>query len=448
MSQLQRQAGFQKWSVSLVVIAFLSQFVYSEMLSDIYNSYYTYLAVDGTIWTRSNMTLPTTISTIVAIPILYFAAIMLTKIDSRKVMSITMALVGICTIVIGFSAGTSYPVFFAGIFVNNISGRILILAVQGVVTNWYISTRGKIMGIYTMAAPLGTAFFPNFLIHFVALTNPNVDTDAGEIYNFAPIWTVLGIIIIIIAVVTFFVVRTRPEEVNLYPDGLIRSKEEIEILTREEPSQWPVGRLLKTKETWFVAIGTAGWLWVMAGFMSLFVVVMLLEFGVPATTSVWYLTFASLLGIVISFLWGVIDDKFGTPIACRGLSAAYFFMGGFMLLAIVTKIQPIIYLSVICIAFATGGIPNLTPSVYAYVYGRKQFMHANKIVGPMCALISAPGTFVYTKIQEVTGSFIPVYVICMIAAAISFIVFMMLKKSYDPERLNLKDATVMGEKKQ
>ena len=75
------------------------------------------------------------------------------------------------------------------IFINNIAGRILILAIQGVVTNWYITNRGKVMGIYTMAAPLGTAFFPNFLIHFVALTNPDVDTAAGEIYNFAPIWT-------------------------------------------------------------------------------------------------------------------------------------------------------------------------------------------------------------------------------------------------------------------
>lgn len=444
---LQKQPGFRKWSVSLIVVAFISQFVYSEMLSDIYNTYYTYLAVDGTIWTRSNMTLPTTISTYVAIPILYFAAIMLTKVDSRKVMSLTMVIVGACTIAIGFAAGTNYPLFFVAIFINNISGRILILAVQGVVTNWYISTRGKVMGIYTMAAPLGTAFFPNFLIHFVALTNPNVDTEAGDIYNFAPIWTVLGIIIIVLGIIFYFIVRTRPEEVGLYPDGLVRSKEEIEILTKEEPSQWSVKRLLTTKETWLVSIGNAGWLWVMAGFMSLFVVVMLTEFGVPATTSVWYLTFASLLGMVISFLWGVIDDKFGTPIACRGLSAAYFFMSGSMLLAIVTKIQPIIIISVIGIAFATGGIPNLTPSVFGYVYGRKQFMHANKVIQPLTAIISAPAAYLFTKIQEITGSFIPVYVLCMIASAVSFICFMLLKKSYDPERLNLKDATVMGEKK-
>ena len=242
-------------------------------------------------------------------------------------------------------------------------------------------------------------------------------------------------------------IRSRPEEVGMYPDGVIRSKEEIEVLTRTEPSIWSLGKLLKTPETWIVGIGTAGWLWVMAGFMSLFVVVMMLEFNVPPTTSVWYLTGASLLGIVISYLWGIIDDKFGTPIACRGLSAAYFVMGGSMLLAVVTHIQPLIYISVICIAFATGGIPNLTPSVYAYVYGRKQFMHANKIVGPMCALISAPASYIFTKVQEVTGSFIPVYVMCMIAAVISFVVFCGLNKTYDPERLAVKDAAVVGHQK-
>lgn len=174
---------------------------------------------------------------------------------------------------------------------------------------------------------------------------------------------------------------------------------------------------------------------------------MMLEFNVPPTTSVWYLTFASLLGIVISFLWGVIDDKFGTPIACRGLSFSYFLMSGAMLLAVVTHIQPLIYIAVVGIAFATGGIPNLTPSVFGYVYGRKQFMHANKVIGPLSVIISCPATWVFTKIQEVTGSFKPVYVICMIAAAISFFAFLFLKKSYDPERNALKDAAVVGEKK-
>lgn len=431
----------------LIVTAFISQFIYSEMLSDIYNSYYTYLAMDGTVWTRSNMTLPTTIAGYVAIPLMYFVAIALTRLDSRKVMSITTVIVGVCTIFIGFSSGTNFPVWAAAMFLCNVAGRIQILAIQGVVTNWYISTRGKVMGIYTMAAPLGTAFFPNFLIHMVALTNPNVNLEAGDIYNFAPIWTILGIIIIVLGIIFMFTTRTRPEEVGLYPDGLIRSEEEIKVLTEVEPSMWTTGQLLKNKEVWLVSIGNAGWLWVMAGFMSLFVVVMMVEFGVPPTSSVWYLTGASLLGIVISYLWGVIDDKFGTPIACRGLSAAYFFMSGAMLLAVVTKIQPIIYISVIGIAFATGGIPNLTPSVFGYVFGRKQFMNANKVINPLTAIISTPAAYLFTKIQEVTGSFIPVYVLCMIAAAVSFLCFMLLKKSYDPERNTLKDAVVTGAKK-
>ena len=444
---LQKQPAFKKWSGMLIFTAFMSQFIYTGMLSDIYNTYYTYLAIDDTVWTLSNMTLPTTISTFVAIPILYFAAIMLSKVDNRRVVSLTTIIVGACTIAIGISAGTNFPLFFGAIFINNISGLVLILAVQGVVTNWYISTRGKVMGIYTIAAPLCTAFFPNFLIQIVALTNPGVDAENGGLYNFAPTWTVLGIVIIVLGILFNFIIRTRPEEVDLYPDGLIRSEEEIAILVTEEPSQCSTARLLKTKETWLVGIGNAAWQWVMAGFMSLFVVVMLLEFEVPATTSVWYLTFASLLGMVLSFVWGVIDDKYGTPIACRGLSAAYFFMSFAMLLAIVTKIQIVIMIAVIGIAFVTGGIPNLTPSVFGYVYGRKQFMHANKVLQPMTSIIVAPATYLFTLIQEITGSFIAVYVLCMVASVVAFVCFMMLKKSYDPERLNLKDVTVMGEDK-
>lgn len=444
---LQKQPAFAKWNAKLIFTAFICQFIYSEMLSDIYNSYYTYMTVEGTVWTRSNMTLPTTIAGYVSIPLIYFAAILLTKVDNRLVTSITTAIVGVCTIVIGFTAATNFPIWASAIFVNGIAGRIQILAIQGMVTNWYITNRGKVMGFYTIAAPLGTAFFPNFLIQMVAITNPGVDPANGDIYNFVPIWTALGIIIIVLAIIFLFTCRTRPEEVDLYPDGIIRSREEIEVLTKPEPSEWSTARLLKTKETWLVSIGNSSWLWVMGGFMSLFVVVMMVEFGVPPTTSVWYLTAASLLGMVISYLWGIIDDKFGTPIACRGLSASYFFMSGAMLLAVVTKFQPVIFISVVGIAFATGGIPNLTPSVFGYVYGRKQFMHANKVIGPLTSIISAPATFIFTKIQEVTGTFMPVYVICMIAAAIGFVCFCMLNKSYDPERHALKDAVVVGEKK-
>lgn len=258
---LQRQPEFKKWNLMLIITAFISQFIYSEMLSDIYNSYYTYLAVDGTVWTRSNMTLPTTIAGYVAIPLLYFAAILLAKTDNRKVLMISTVIVGVCTILIGFSAGTNFPLFFIAMIINNMAGRVLILAVQGVVTNWYISKRGKVMGIYTMAAPLGTAFFPNFLIHMVALTNPDVDPAAGGVYNFAPIWTVVGIIIIVLGIAFLFTTRTRPDELGLYPDGIIRSKEEIDVLTRPEPSSWSVGKLLKCPEMWMVTIGTSGWLW-------------------------------------------------------------------------------------------------------------------------------------------------------------------------------------------
>ncbi len=447
---LKKQPEFKKWNVSMLVAAFIAQFIYSEMPSDIYSTYYTYLTQNGTLWTRSNMTLSTTLASFAAIPLMYFVADLLAKSNSRLWAACSTIAVGLCTIVIGLAAGTNFPVFWIALFINNIAARIEILAIQGMVTNWYISTRGKVMGIYTIAAPLGTAFFPNFLIHMVELTNPNVNLENGELYNFAPIWTAVGIVIIVFGAVLYFITRSKPEVIKcsdgtpLYPDGIIRSKEEIAVLNKTEESIWTNSKLLKTKETWLVSIGNSGWVWVMNGFLSLFVVVMLEEFGIEPTTSVWYLTAASLLGIVLSFLWGVIDDKFGTPIACRGLSISYLFMSLSMLLAVITKFQPIIIISVIGIACAAGGIPNLTPSVFGYVFGRKQFMYANKVICPLTALLAAPSAYVFTKIQEVTCSFIPVYAGCVAAACVSIICFSLLNKSYDPERQALRDAVVVG----
>lgn len=433
------QDGFKKRSIALIGVAFVAQFIYSEMLSDIYNTYYSYMAIDGTVWSRSNMTLPITISGYLAIPVLYFGALWMTKTDSRRILCWSTVIVGVCTILLGVTGDKNFPVWFTVMIINNIAGRLMILAVQGVVTNWYISTRGRVMGIYTIAAPLGTAFFPNFLLHLVALTNKGVDPSKGQVYNFVPIWTILGVIIIAFGISCLFLVRSKPEEVGLLPDGIERSAEQIKVLTCEEPSEWSVGRLLKTPETWLLSVGTAAWIWVMNGFMSLFVVAMMTEFYVPPTTSVWYLTISSLLGIVISYAWGVVDDKFGTPVACRGLSVSYFFMSLSMYLAIRTHFMPLIVISVLGIAFASGGIPNLQPSVYAYVYGRKQFMHANKVVMPLMTIIGCPSTYLFTVIQEKTGSFMPVYIICMVCSVVAFICFLFIRKSYDPERLALNE---------
>ena len=92
---------FGKWNVKLITTAFICQFIYSELLSDIYNTYYTYLAIEGTVWSKSNMTLPSTISGFLAILILYFGATLLTKVDNRKVVSATTIIVGLCQIGIG-----------------------------------------------------------------------------------------------------------------------------------------------------------------------------------------------------------------------------------------------------------------------------------------------------------------------------------------------------------
>ena len=83
----------------------------------------------------------------------------------------------------------------------------------------------------------------------------------------------------------------------------------------------------------------------MAGFMSIFVPRML-ELKLSIITAVNLMTCVSIAGILLSILWGYIDDKIGTPRTATILGCMFILANICMLLAGFTGQKLFIYLSV------------------------------------------------------------------------------------------------------
>lgn len=422
--RLQTQEGFAAYRVRIVLIAMLGNFIFAHFGTDLTNLHYTYIC-DVWGWARTNISWPATIGSLVNIPLSYVLGTMTAKYGGRRIAVPTLIVLGIGTMGIALSAKTgNYALYFASRLTNIVVQQAMYVAIYAITNAWFISTRGRILGFVTCANALSP------LMVNVA-TRLTVATD-----NFPLIYMCYGIFAVVCGFLTLILARNKPEDVGLLPDGLIRSEEEIKVMTAKDPNEWTNKRLIKTKEAWLLGIAVACCQLNMGGFMGIFVPRML-ELDINILTAVNYMSAVSIVGILLSMVWGVLDDKIGTPKTCVVLGCGYILANVFMLCAGWTGSKVFVPLAVFCAASMVGGLPNLHPSLYAFVFGRKQFTYVERSIGVVRGLIIAPIGLLWNYIYVWTGSYQYVYVVCGSLALIATICYAGVRKTYDPERLAL-----------
>jgi MFS transporter, OFA family, oxalate/formate antiporter len=424
MNELEMKLAFRRYSIGIMAATFLAHFLQPIMVNDTMNIYYIYLPkMYG--WTRAQIALGLTIGSLVAIPCNFLLATLIIRADARKITTACIVGMGICTVIIAKTA--SYPLFLITYIINVQCSKGMVLGGLQACASWYISKRGRVLGIVTIACPLASAIYTNGIMRLIEATG-----------SFNMVYTVWGIIIIALGFVFGPLLRSKPENYDVCPDGIIRSEEELAVLRRvPDSSEWPLNRLFKIKETWFLIIGWSCMFTVMTGFMSIFIPRMI-ELKVPLPLALNFLTAASILGMFLSYVWGWIDDKKGAHKASIGLAWGYLFMSVAMLLASGGNMTFII-IAVIGVASATGGMPNLNPSSIAYVYGRRDFMANLRWVMMIAGAISAPASTLFNWIYDTQGNYDTVYMICSVISIIAIVSFTMIRRTYDTERLALRD---------
>ena len=152
---------------------------------------------------------------------------------------------------------------------------------------------------------------------------------------------------------------------------------------RAYKSPFTIGRLLRDKDMWLIALGF-GLLWmVTVGIISQFVPRMISVGNSPETATLM-LTIASLVGLVGSYFWGWLDQKIGTKLASCVYSLSYIIA---LLLLIFAQVQALVYVGIIFVGFGIGGLLNLMPSMVIAVYGRYDFTAANSLVSSIASLL-------------------------------------------------------------
>ena len=352
---------FGKWGWSMIIYTALLYYFWSGIGSDGLNLYPNAFAqMHG--WDSNKLLGFATPAGIIAV----FGGIlfgrMIIKTGVRKMSGFSLIATGILYAVFGFS---NSPIMYlvcltAFVFVSMAFGLICTASLMG---NWFPRKKGIALGWATMGAPLCTATF-------VAIMS--------GLYNAFGISTshiIMGGIMAVLGIITFFWVKNEPSEVGAFPDNLPDGADAYMAQLRKMQSYkspFTVGRLLRDKDMWLISVGF-GMLWmvtvgVVSQFVPRMVSVMAPEIGPEAAQNkaLLMLTIAALVGILGSYFWGWLDQKIGTKPASAIYALSYI---AALLLLIFAKVEILTYIAIVFVGLGIGGLLNLMPSLVISVYG-------------------------------------------------------------------------------
>lgn len=376
---------FGKWGWSMIIYTALLYYFWSGIGSDGLNLYPdVFAAMHG--WDSNVLLGFATPAGIIAVigGILFGRLIIRTGV--RKMGGCALIVTGVLFALFGFvsSPALYFICLTAFVFVSMAFGLICTATLMG---NWFPRKKGIALGWATMGAPICTATFVAIMSGLYGAFG----VSTGHI--------IMGCVIIVLGVVSFFWVKDYPAMVGAYPDNLPDGAAAFEAQMqemREYKSPLTVGKLLKDKDMWLISVGF-GMLWmvtvgVVSQFVPRMVSVMAPSIGPEAAQgkALMMLTIAAVVGIAGSYFWGWLDQKIGTKPASAVYALSYI---AALLLLIFAKVEILTYIAIVFVGLGIGGLLNLMPSLVISVYGRKDFAAANALVSPIASLIQK-GAFV------------------------------------------------------
>jgi MFS family permease len=297
--------------------------------------------------------------------------------------------------------------------------------------NWFIRYRGRVMGIITLGSPLFSVIGTAGMTTFIA---KNLGGD------YRPFYIGIAVVICIIAIFTGFFLRDYPEDAGLYPDGAAEApKSEAE----GEEVQLSVGQVLKMGKAWqliiaygcftfiinscmgsmvtrFQILGNGGWQAVASGMPDMSVWL----------TAVKWLALGAILGIPMSYVFGILDDKIGSVKSSiiLGLTELLPILG--LMLQPSGGNKALMVLWGFGVACMTGGVPTMHPCITAYAFGRREYQSANRIIMAVQLIPSAFAAQMMTMLM-LSGKVKLAYTILLIVCAVGIITMCTMLKLKD-----------------
>ncbi len=434
---------FGAYTIAFCILGIIYMFMYSGLQNDQINIIQTYITDDGGGWSSTMTQLPITVGNFVCIALTFLYGTLFIKCGVRKTLipCIILSALGCVGIVAangldtfgGADAGI-YWLYFISLFVIRCTCMCLQMAGFMLASNWFIKYRGRILGIITVGSPLFSVVGTSVMTKFI---NNNLGGD------YRPFYIGIAVVLALIALLSRVLLKDTPEEAGLYPDGSSEAPKSEQI----DEIKLTVKQVLSEKRGWIMIISYAAFQFIINGCMSSMAVRFMALGGIDvwldATT---WLAMGAILGIPMSYVFGWIDDKFGTVVASFILGLAEIIPVVALWIMPEGGNVPLEIIWGFGVACMTGGVPTMHPCSITYAYGRREYQSANRII---MAIQLIPSAFAAMMMVSLIGNGkANVAYIILVAVIVAGLLATLAMKSIPDANLADRDYVKKGEKKE
>ncbi len=433
MLKMLKNKKFGKYVLAFLILGVLFNFMYSGLQNDQINIIQSFSA-----WSANATQLPITIGNFVCIVLTFVYGTLFIKFGVRKTLipciivcalgSVGIAAAGGLAVTAGVevqSAATGevgmYWLYFISLFLVRCACMCFQMSGFQLAASWFIRFRGSVLGFITLGSPL-------FSVVGTSVMSTMIQTQFGSDYR--PFYVGLAVLLVLIAICVALFLRDYPEDVGLYPDGSDEPPKSEQ--NTDDEVHLTVGQVLSKGKSWLLICNYGAYQFIinacMASMATWFITLFITNADMVAAgpmaaaipeleaTTLWlgqavrWLSVGAILGIPISFLFGVVDDTLGTPIASILLGLTCIIPP--VALALQANVVattgacsvPLLVLWGIGVACMTGGVPTMHPASMNFVFGRREYQSANRIIMAIQLIPSAvAGTIMVNLISAGHG---------------------------------------------
>ena len=426
--------GWRGWM--LVIYQFTAMLAYV-----VFNNYpMNALAGSGMYGGQQLVSSVSSIGIIIGIIIQIFLAGKIGKIKSVKRLSIGMGIVTmiLCLGVMAIPP-SSQTLWLVVYFLSSIIILVWATFTVGIlVGQWFPRRKGTIMGIVTIAFPIGNALLSVFagrVFSTMATTGqPNI------FGGYLPFFIVIALGLLIGALF----VSDYPEQVGCFRDNDQNMTPEIaqkmmeEEIENKKTTVWTLGHTLKSPDFWLITVPMGLMLMGSVGAMTQTTsIIGSYGFG-PDTPQFGLIMLANAaFAIIGSFVLGLVDTKFGTK---KAMIIAFCFMVVAGILGSIASFKTMVA-GMMMLAIFMGASSNFTVSGSVQYWRREDFPSVFGVVNPVANLIQAVAPIAFAMLitsiggQASQGGVSRAFTFILIIAVISLIMMFLFKpgrvKEYD-----------------
>lgn len=292
-----------------------------------------------------------------------------------------------------------FYLIFGGLGALSMSSLSEMLTVA-VVPKWFVRRRGRALGLASTGTAMGPLFFPITVTAIV------------EAVGWRDGWLVMGLAVFCVLVPLSFLIRTRPEDVGLLPDGEDPSKRPATATAATAPTplqptaaatevSYSRAEATRTMTFWLLALAFALATLCMGGFFANWLPYFQ-DIGFTAAVGSLAAVAYGICSISVRLFWGLLSERF---------SVRYLLMAQ----ALVTAVSVIFFMQIsgpisLVLAggfhgLAVGGFFIMRPMIVANYFGRQLIGAVNSIIRPITTVSGSMSPLLIAGLYDIRGTY-------------------------------------------